>query len=192
MAQNLQGKRVAILVDNGFEEVEMTEPRQALQQAGAQTDLISPQAAKVKGWNHTQWGKEFPVDVPLDRANPQEYDALMLPGGALNADKLRINPQAVQFVKAFFQAGKPAAVICHAPWLLVEVGAARGRTVTSWPSLQTDLRNAGANWVDQQVVVDHGLVTSRKPDDIPAFNQKMIEEFAEGIHEAQRAAVTRS
>jgi protease I len=190
MAQNLQGKRVAILVDNGFEEVEMTEPRKALQQAGAQTDLISPQATKVKGWNHTQWGNEFSVDVPLERANPQQYDALMLPGGALNADKLRINPQAVQFVKAFFTAGKPAAVICHAPWLLVEVGAARGRTLTSWPSLQTDLRNAGANWIDQQVVVDHGLVTSRKPDDIPAFNQKMIEEFAEGIHEAQRTAVT--
>jgi protease I len=190
MAQNLQGKRVAILVDNGFEEVEMTEPRKALQQAGAQTDLISPQADKVKGWNHTQWGDEFPVDVALDRANPQQYDAIMLPGGALNADKLRINPKAVQFVKAFFTTGKPAAAICHAAWMLVEIGAARGRTLTSWPSLQTDLRNAGANWVDQQVVVDHGLVTSRKPDDIPAFNQKMIEVFAEGVHEAQRAAVT--
>ncbi len=189
MAQNLHGKRVAILVDNGFEEAEMTEPRKALQQAGAQTDLISPQANQVKGWNHTQWGNEFTVDIPLERANPQQYDAILLPGGALNADKLRMNPKAVEFVRSFFEAGKPAAVICHAPWMLVEIGAARGRTLTSWPSLKTDLRNAGANWVDQQVVVDQGLVTSRKPDDIPAFNQKMIEEFAEGIHTAQRTAV---
>ncbi len=189
MAQNLQGKRIAILVEDGFEQVEMTEPRKALQQAGAQTDLISPQTSQVKGWNHKQWGDEFPVDVPLDQANPQQYDALMLPGGVINADKLRTIPRAVEFVRAFFEQAKPVAAICHAPWMLVEANAARGRTLTSWPSLKTDLRNAGAHWVDEQVVVDNGLITSRKADDIPAFNQKMIEEFAEGIHESQRTAM---
>src|SRR5512133_1608263 len=189
MAQSLQGRRVAILVENGFEQVEMTEPRKALQQAGAQTDLISPQPDKVKGWNHKEWGDQFPVDVPLERADPQRYDALMLPGGVMNPDKLRTNPQAVEFVRSFFQAAKPVAAICHGPWMLVEADAVKGRTVTSWASLRTDLRNAGAKWVDEQVVVDHGLVTSRKTDDLPAFNQKMIEEFAEGIHERRPAGI---
>ncbi len=186
--QNLEGKRVAVLVDQGFEEVELTGPMKALKAAGARPQIVSPQQGKVKAFRHDHWGDEFPVDVPLDRAQPQQYDAIMLPGGVMNADRLRINPKAVEFVRAFFQAGKPMAVICHGPWLLVEANAVRGRTVTSWPSLKTDLRNAGANWVDQQVVVDQGLVTSRKPDDIPAFNDKMIEMFAERIHTSQPAA----
>ncbi len=189
MAQSLQGKRVAILVENGFEQVEMTEPRKALQEAGAQAELISPQPERVKGWNHTQWGDEFQVDVPLERADPGQYDALLLPGGVMNPDKLRTNPRAVDFVRSFFEAAKPVAAICHGPWMIVESNAARGRMLTSWPSLQTDLRNAGAKWVNEPVVVDRGLVTSRKPDDIPAFNRKMIEEFAEGIHEAQPAVI---
>ncbi len=188
MAGNLNGKRVAILVANGFEQVEMTEPRQALQQAGAQTVLISPVQGQVKGWNHTEWGDSFQVNQPLDSANPDDYDALLLPGGVMNPDHLRTNPKAVSFVRAFFDDHKPVAAICHGPWMLVEAGVARGRTVTSWPSLKTDLINAGAHWVDQQVVVDNGLVTSRKPDDIPAFNQKMTEEFAEGEHTQRKAA----
>ena len=181
MAQDLHAVKVAILVDNGFEQVEMTEPRQALQQSGARTDLISPENGKVKGWDRTQWGDQFTVDVPLAQADPSNYDALLLPGGVMNADKLRMNPQAVSFVKGFMAAGKPIAVICHAPWTLIEAGAVRGRTITSWPSLRTDLRNAGANWVDQQVVRDGTLVSSRKPDDIPAFNQQMVAMFAERV-----------
>jgi protease I len=187
MAQNLNGIKVAIVVENGFEQVEMTDPRQALDRAGAQTFLISPQTGRVKGWNHTDWGQEFPVDVPLEKANPDDYDALMLPGGVMNPDKLRCNSRAVQFVRSFCVSGKPVAAICHGPWTLINAEAVRGRKMTSWPSLEMDLRDAGANWVDQQVVVDHGLVTSRKPDDIPAFNQKMIEEFAEGVHAPQKA-----
>ncbi len=187
MMQNLQGKRVAILVENGFEQVEMTEPRKALEQAGARTELVSPSAGKVKGWNHTEWGDEFQVDVPLDRANAKQYDALLLPGGVMNPDKLRMNATAVQFIRSFVQEGKPIAAICHGPWTLIEAGAVRGRKMTSYPSIQTDLKNAGADWVDQEVVVDQGLVTSRNPNDIPAFNRKMIEEFAEGIHQKQAA-----
>ncbi len=188
MANNLNGKRVAVLVANGFEQVEMTEPRKALQQAGAQTVLISPAQGQVKGWNHTQWGDSFPVDQPLDSANPDDYDALLLPGGVMNPDHLRTIPKAVSFVRAFFDEHKPVAAICHGPWMLAEAGVARGRTLTSYPSIKTDLINAGAHWVDQQVVVDNGLVTSRKPDDIPAFNQKMTEEFSEGEHTKQKAA----
>ncbi len=188
MAGQLQGKRVAILVDEGFEQVELTEPRKALNEAGAQTQIVSPQKGKVKGWQHDHWGDEFPVDVPLSSAKPQDFDALLLPGGVMNPDHLRMNPQAVQFAKTFFDQRKPVAAICHGPWMLVETGAARGRTITSWPSLQTDIRNAGGNWVDQEVVTDNGLVTSRKPDDIPAFNRKMIEEFAEGSHPQQKKA----
>jgi len=187
MNPQLNGKRVAILVENGFEQVEMTEPRKALDQAGAQTQLVSPVQGQVKGWQHTEWGDSFPVDLPLANADPNNFDALLLPGGVMNPDKLRMNPQAVQFVKAFVDAGKPIAAICHGPWTLIEAGAVKGRTVTSWPSIKSDLRNAGANWVDQQVVTDNGLVTSRKPDDIPAFNQKMIEEFTEGKHQRQAA-----
>jgi protease I len=185
---NLSGKKVAILVADGFEQVELTEPKQALERAGAQTKIVSPAQGKVKGWQHTEWGDQFSVDVPLAQARADDYDALLLPGGVMNPDKLRANKQAVQFVKAFVDAGKPIAAICHGPWTLIEAGAVSGRTITSYPSLQTDLRNAGANWVDQEVVTDQGLVTSRKPDDIPAFNRKMIEEFAEGRHERQRMA----
>ncbi len=188
MAGRLDGRRVAILVTDGFEQVEMTEPRKALDQAGATTVLVSPKSGQVKGWNHTDWGDAFAVDQPLQGASPDGFDALLLPGGVMNPDHLRLNPDAVRFVRSFFDAHKPVAAICHGPWMLVEADAVRGRTLTSWPSLQTDIRNAGGHWVDQQVVTDHGLVTSRKPDDIPAFNQKMVEEFAEGKHQQQRAA----
>ncbi len=186
MAEQLNGKKVAILITDGFEQVEMTEPRKALDQAGAQTQIVSPAQGKVKGWNHTEWGDQFTVDVPLAQANPNDYDALLLPGGVINPDKLRMIPQAVQFVKAFFDAGKPVAAICHGPWTIVEADVARGRTTTSWPSLKTDIRNAGGNWVDQQVVRDGNLVTSRKPDDIPAFNQEMLSLFAESAQNSER------
>ena len=176
--ESLQGKRIAILVADGFEQVELTEPRKALDRAGAKTEIVSPAEGKVKGWNHTEWGDKLPVDVPLQQAKPETYDALLLPGGVLNPDKLRMNPEAVRFVKSFVDAGKPVAAICHGPWTLIEAGGVRGRKMTSWPSLQSDLKNAGANWVDQQVVTDGNLVTSRKPDDIPAFNQAMVELFA--------------
>ena len=187
MQKKLNGTKVAILVTNGFEQVELTEPKKALEQAGAQTEIVSPSEDEVQGWNHYDAGDMFPVDVQLEEADAQDYDALLLPGGVANPDQLRMIPEAVEFVKAFFDAGKPVAAICHGPWTLIEAGAVRGRTITSWPSLQTDLRNAGAKWVDQEVVTDNGLVTSRKPDDIPAFNQKMIEEFAEGKHKQQQA-----
>jgi protease I len=183
----LEGKRVAIVVANGFEQVEMTDPKKALEEAGAQTDIVSPEEGTVRGWQHTEWGDQFDVDVPLEEADPASYDALLLPGGVMNPDKLRINETAVRFVKSFFDSGKPVAAICHGPWTLIEAGAVKGRRVTSWPSIRTDLKNAGANWVDREVVVDNGLVTSRKPDDIPAFNRKMIEEFEEGRHQARPA-----
>ena len=187
MATNkLNGKRVAILATDGVEQIELTEPRKALDEAGASTQIVSPKRGKIKGWQHDQWGDEIKVDISLDDARADDFDALMLPGGVKNPDQLRMNEKAVQFVRSFFAAGKPVAAICHAPWMLVEADVARGRTVTSWPSLRTDLRNAGADWVDREVVTDKGLVTSRKPDDIPAFNRKMIEEIAEGVHEGQR------
>jgi len=186
MNNDLNGKKVAILVENGFEQVEMTAPREALDQAGAETDLISPHEKKVKGWDSTRWGRSFKVDLPLAEAKAGDYDALLLPGGVMNPDKLRMNPQAVEFVKSFVEAGKPIAAICHGPWTLIEAGAVKGRRMTSWPSLQTDLRNAGADWTDEEVIVDNGLVTSRKPSDIPAFNQKMMEEFGEGAHQPER------
>ena len=184
MAQLLNGKKIAILVADGFEQVEMTEPRKALQEAGAQTVLISPAQGQVKAFQHDEPGDSFPVDLPLEQANPADYDALLLPGGVANPDKLRVIPKAVQFTQAFFEVGKPVAAICHGPWTLIEAGVVQGRTLTSWPSLQTDIRNAGGTWVDEQVVTHNGLTTSRKPDDIPAFNAKMIEEFAEGKHAA--------
>jgi protease I len=180
--QKLNGKNVAILVSNGFEQVEMTKPREALRDAGANAEIVSPEEGTVRGWNHTEWGDQFDVDRRLDEANADDYDALMLPGGVMNPDHLRMNDSAMKFVKSFVDAGKPIAAICHAPWLLAEADAVRGRKVTSWPSLRTDLRNAGADWVDEEVVVDNGLVTSRSPDDIPAFNRKMVEEIAEGRH----------
>jgi protease I len=174
---NLNGIKVAILVEDGFEQVELTEPRKALDQAGAHTSIISPKSPRVRGWNFKEWGDELPVDVPLDSARPEDFDALQLPGGVMNPDRLRMNPKAVAFVKAFFDARKPVAVICHGPWTLIEAGVARGRKIASWPSLKTDLRNAGAEWLDQEVVVDGNVVSSRKPDDIPAFNRAMIELF---------------
>ncbi|HWF10912.1 MAG TPA: type 1 glutamine amidotransferase domain-containing protein [Bryobacteraceae bacterium] len=182
MPDRLDGKRVAILATNGFEQSELIEPRKALDAAGAKTQVVSPEKGKIKGWNHTDWGEEVGVDIALDAADPHAFDALLLPGGVMNPDKLRMIPAAVHFVREFFAARKPVAAICHGPWMLLEAGAVRGRTLTSWPSLQTDIRNAGGKWVDEEVVVDNGVVTSRKPDDIPAFNRKMIEEFAEGRH----------
>ena len=181
----LNNKTIAILVADGFEQSELLEPQKALEQAGARTQIVSPAEGQVKGWNESDWGQTVPVDIPLQQANPDDYDALLLPGGVMNPDKLRVNPQAIAFVKAFFEAGKPDAAICHGPWSLIEADVVRGRTLTSWPAIQTDVKNAGGNWVDETVVVDNGLVTSRKPADIPAFNRKMIEEFAEGVHAGQ-------
>jgi protease I len=182
MRNELQGLKVAALVENGFEQAELAEPKKALEEAGAQVDVISPQKEKVKGWNKTDWGGEVPVDVPLDHANAGDYDALLLPGGVMNPDKLRINDRAVRFVRSFFDDGKPVAAICHGPWTLINAGVARGRRMTSYWSLEADLRNAGAEWIDESVVTDNGLVTSRYPNDLPDFNRKMIEEFGEGRH----------
>ncbi|HEY6516350.1 MAG TPA: type 1 glutamine amidotransferase domain-containing protein [Steroidobacteraceae bacterium] len=183
----LNGMKVAILAAEGFEQAELTEPRKALHDAGAQTHVVSPAKGEVQGWKHFDKGERIKVDVPLEQADAGEYDALLLPGGVANPDQLRTMPKAVQFVRAFFEAGKPVAAICHGPWTLIDAGVVRGRTLTSWPSLKTDLSNAGAMWVDREVCVDHGLVSSRKPADIPAFNQKMIEEFASG-RQARAAA----
>ena len=188
MTRNLQGKRVAILATDGVEQEELLEPRRALDLAGAKTFVVSPRPRAIKGWEHDHWGEEIPVDAPLVGARAGDFDALLLPGGVMNPDTLRLDAGAVQFVRDFFTAGKPVAAICHGPWLLVEADVVRGRTVTSWPSLCTDIRNAGGHWEDRDVVTDAGLVTSRKPDDIPAFNAKMIEEFAEGVHDEQRPA----
>ncbi len=176
---SLQGKRVAILAANGFEQAELLEPRKALDAAGAKTSVVSPESGSVKGWSEKEWGKSVPVDVPLSSAKAEQFDALLLPGGVMNPDTLRMNPDAVKFVKAFVDAGKPVAAICHGPWTLVEADAVRGRKLTSWPSLKTDIRNAGGTWTDEEVVVDRGLVTSRKPADIPAFNREMIRTFAQ-------------
>lgn len=188
MEKSLVGKKIAILVEDGFEQVELTEPRKALDEAGAQTVVVSPVKGKVKGWKFTDWGDEIPVDLALDQARVEDFDALLLPGGVMNPDKLRMNERAVALVRAFHDAKKPIAAICHGPWTLIEAGVVRGRKLTSWPSLKTDLRNAGATWVDEEVVTEQGLVTSRKPGDIPAFSRKMIEEIAEGRHEKRKAA----
>jgi protease I len=177
--KDLTGKKIAILVDDGFEQVELIKPRKALDRVGAHTQIVSPQDKEVRGWNIKRWGKTLAVDVPLASADPAAFDGLLLPGGVMNPDKLRTNSKAVEFVQHFIDNGKPVAAICHGPWTLIEAGGIQGRTVTSWPSLQTDIRNAGGTWVDQEVVTDRGLVTSRNPDDIRAFNKKMIEEFAE-------------
>ena len=189
----LDGLKVAILASEGFEESELLEPRKALDQAGAKTSVVSPAQEEVQGWRHFDKGQKVRVDVPLEQADAADFDALMLPGGVANPDQLRVMPKAVEFVRGFFDAGKPIAAICHAPWTLIEVGAVKGRTMTSWPSLKTDLINAGATWVDREVVADNGVVTSRKPADIPAFNAKIIEEFAEGVHArgARRAATSK-
>ncbi len=183
MAQGkLNGLKVAILATDGFEQSELLEPRKALQEAGAETQVIAPKSGRIRGWNHTEWGQEVAVDQELESADPADYDALVLPGGVMNPDKLRAIPAAVSFARSFFDADKPVAAICHGPWTVIESGAARGHRMTSWPSLQTDLRNAGAEWVDEEVVVDRNLVTSRTPDDIPAFNRAAIELFAQSRH----------
>lgn len=185
----LNGKKIAILVCEGFEQSELEQPREALDEAGATTHIISPADGPLRAWAETDFGDEFDVDVKLADANPDDYDALLLPGGVLNPDKLRREPEAVEFVRSFFESGKPVAAICHGPQMLIEADVVRGRKLTSFPSVKTDLINAGANWVDEVVVVDQGLVTSRKPDDIPQFSAKMIEEFAEGRHAAQAQSV---
>lgn len=176
----LSNKRVAILLTDGFEEIEFTEPKKALEEAGATVSVIAPQAGKVKAWAKTNWGTEYDVTLPLDRAKSSDFDALMLPGGVMNPDKLRQNSMAVQFARDFIDKGKPIAAICHAPQLLIETGTLKGRRLTSYASLKTDLNNAGANWVDQAVVIDRGLVTSRNPGDLEVFNKNMIDEFSEG------------
>ena len=178
----LNGKKVAILVANGFEEDELISPRNALEEAGAETWVVSPESGKVKAWKHNDWGTEVDVDTPLDSANPDDYDALLLPGGVMNPDHLRRNEQALDFVRSFFQTGKSVGAICHGPWTLIDAGVVRGRKLTSYESIQTDLKNAGAKWEDKEVIVDNGLVTSRTPDDLPAFNIKLIEEVAKGVH----------
>jgi protease I len=182
MQQNLKGKRVAILATDGFEQVELTEPKKALEQAGAITEVISPKSGEIRGWKSKDWGDSVKVDKTLTNANPSDYDALVLPGGVANPDNLRMDEKAVRFVKDFAQSGKPVAAICHGPWTLVEAGVVKGHTLTSWPSLKTDLKNAGANWVDKDVVMDGNFITSRKPDDLHAFNKKVIEEIADGKH----------
>lgn len=188
MDRKLDGKKVAILVADGFEQIELTEPRKALEDAGAITEIVSPADEAVQGWNHDEKSDLFTVDMPLKRARSDDYDALLLPGGVKNPDKLRMLTRAVEFIDGFFAAGKPVAAICHAPWTLIEAEMVKGRKITSWPSLKTDLINAGADWVDREVVVDHGLVTSRRPADIPAFNQKMVEEFAQNRYSRKFAA----
>jgi len=184
MARKLDGKKVAILVTDGFEQAELTKPREALDQAGAETKIVSLKSGKIQGMNHADKGDKFDVDQTLDEARPEQFDALMIPGGLMNPDALRSNDDALEFTRHFFREGKPVAAICHGPWVLIDAGVVRGRMLTSWPAIKTDVKNAGGKWINEEVVVDNGLVTSRKPDDIPAFNKKMIEEFCEGRHEA--------
>ena len=187
MADELQGKRIAFLMANeGVEQVEFTEPRRAVEEAGAEVDVIAPESDQIQAFNHLDEADTFDVDKTVSEARVEDYDGVVLPGGVANPDTLRMDKDAVRFLREFFEAGKPAGVICHAPWMLVEADLVDGRQVTSWPSLQTDIRNAGGDWVDEEVVVDSGLVTSRKPDDLPAFCSKIVEEFAEGVHEEQR------
>jgi protease I len=175
MASTLNGKKIAILATNGFEQAELLEPRKALSEAGATTEVISPNDGEIKGWKSKDWGDTVHVDKTLEQANPQDYDALVLPGGVLNPDHLRMNPAAVDFVRKFVNTGRTVAAICHGPWMLVEAGVVNGKSITSWPSLKTDLKNAGANWVDKEVCTDGQFITSRKPDDIPAFNHTIID-----------------
>ena len=185
----LQGKHIAIIAADMVEQVELLEPRKALESAGATTDLLSIKPGTIQGFNHFDKADEHTVDKLVEEADAGDYDALFIPGGVGNPDQLRADENVVQLTRAFFEQGKPVAAICHGPWVLVEADVLNGRTLTSWPSLQTDIRNAGGTWVDKEVVVDRGLVTSRKPDDIPAFNRKMVEEFAEGVHARQRDSV---
>jgi protease I len=192
VAGELQGKKVAFLATDGVEQIEYTEPRKAVEQAGATAHLISPKEGEIQGFNHLDKGDRFPVDVKVADAREADYDGLVLPGGVANPDSLRTDQHAVRFVRSFFEAGKPVASICHGAWTLVEADVVKGRTLTSWPSIKTDIENAGGTWVDEEVHVDQGLVTSRKPDDLPAFNAKTIEEIAEGVHEGQAAATARA
>jgi protease I len=185
----LKGKRIAVLVANeGVEQVELTEPMEAVEAAGAEVHVLAPEEGQVQAFNHLDKGERFGIDRAVGDADAGDYDGLVLPGGVANPDQLRTSEDAVEFIRAIFAAGKPVGVICHGPWSLIEAGVVEGRTLTSWPSLQTDLRNAGAEWVDEEVHTDSGLVSSRNPDDLPAFNAKIVEEFAEGVHEDQRAA----
>jgi deglycase len=189
MAEELQGKKIAFAVANeGVEQVELTRPWDAVRDAGGETELIAPEGGTVQAFNHLDKGDRFDVDRTFDDADPADYDGLVLPGGVANPDQLRTIPEAVSFIRAFFEAGKPVGVICHGPWTLVEADVLKGRTITSWPSLQTDIRNAGGNWVEEELHVDAGLVSSRKPDDLDAFCPKIVEEFAEGVHSEQREA----
>ncbi len=190
MARKLDGKKVAILVTDGFEQVELTKPREALDEAGAETKIVSLKSGKIQGMNHADKGDKFDVDLTLGEARPEEFDALMIPGGLMNPDDLRSNDDALEFTRHFFREGKPVAAICHGPWVLIDADVVRGRVLTSWPAIKTDVKNAGGKWVNEEVVVDNGLVTSRKPDDISAFNKKMIEEFCEGRHEAMATAAS--
>jgi protease I len=189
MGNELNGKRIAFLATDGVEQVELTEPWRAVEQAGGEPELISLESGEIQGFDHHDKGETFPVDRTLADADPGDYDGLVLPGGVINPDILRTDREAMGFVKAFFDQGKPVGAICHGPWSLVETGVVKGRTVTSWPSLKTDVRNAGGTWVDEEIVVDRGLFTSRKPDDLPAFCAKLVEEIAEGVHAEQREAV---
>ncbi len=185
---DLKSKKVAILATDGFEQSELTSPREALDNAGATTHIVAPEAGKIKGWKHDKWGDEVAVDITVDQANPSDYDALVLPGGVMNPDQLRTQEPVQKFVRQFFEQHKPVAAICHGPWTLIDAGVVNGRKMTSFHTIRRDLENAGANWVDEQVVVDNGLVTSRNPNDLDAFNAKLIEEIAEGKHEGQKAA----
>ncbi|MGN6275878.1 MAG: type 1 glutamine amidotransferase domain-containing protein [Solirubrobacterales bacterium] len=188
MSDRLRDKKIAFLMSNeGVEQVELTEPLKAVREAGAETELLAPEAGEIQAFNHLDKGDTFEAERAVGDADASEFDGLVLPGGVANPDQLRAKPEAQKFVRGFFEAGKPVGVICHGPWTLIDAGVAEGRTLTSWPTLQTDLRNAGANWVDEEVHVDQGLVSSRKPDDLEAFNAKLVEELAEGVHEGQRA-----
>lgn len=187
MSNILEGKKIAILATDGVEQIEFSEPKRQLEKQGAKVETISIKEGKIKGWNHDHWDKEFEVDKLVSSVKAEDYHGLVLPGGQINPDLLRINDDAVRFVRDFFEQGKPVAAICHGPWLLAEAGVLNGRTITSYPSIKTDMINAGANWKDEEVVTDKGLVTSRKPDDLPAFCRKMTEEFCEGVHEGQNA-----
>lgn len=188
MEKRIEGKKVAVLATDGFEQSELMDPKRALEEAGAVTTVVSLQPGEIRGWHKNDWGETIKVDMVVAEADPEEFDALLLPGGVMNPDKLRVDDDAVEFVASFVEGSKPVGAICHGPWLLVEAGVVEDRTVTSWPSLRTDIENAGGTWVDEEVVVDNGLVTSRKPDDIPAFSKKLIEEIAEGQeHHAERA-----
>jgi deglycase len=192
VAGELQGRKVAFLATDGVEQIEYTEPRKAVEQAGAEAHLVSLEPGEIQGFNHLDKGDRFPVDKAVVQASAGDYDGLVLPGGVANPDFLRVDKDAVQFVRSFFEAGKPVASICHGAWTLVEAGVVKGRTLTSWPSIRTDIENAGGTWVDEEVHVDKGLVTSRKPDDLPAFCARTIEEIAEGVHEEQATATARA